>query len=101
MANTGETDSMEALASKQVETFNKVKSEYDNFTKYGPQRWHLAYLENKLETIRGLWSAFQLRNTEILTLAENNQDHQYFSKGYFAAAKKTLRKIRRAYSDRN
>lgn len=81
-------ESMQTLASRQLSIFSEITREYENFSKYGPNRWTIAYLNNKIDSIQKLWSEFQANNAKIVAMATENQDHDYFTKSYAANAKK-------------
>lgn len=87
------TEEFEGLARAQLAAYNEIKREYENFTKYGPTRMNRPYAENKIKTINGWWANLQQNNTKLMAMATEHQDHEYFTKGYYAYVKKQCEKI--------
>lgn len=87
-------ETVHTLANNQVETYNLIKQEYENFKKYGPARRHIKYVEEKLAMIQLLWGRFQTINGKIIELAsEDDQNHEYFTKKFLANARRGYEQV--------
>lgn len=77
----------ELLVTSQLETYEKIKQVFDTYKKYGSRK-HVKYVEEKISSIQVLWAQFLADNGKIMAVAMENQEHDYFKKGFCSKAKK-------------